>query len=623
MSTHSDTTESNDEKNSNDKKFSRAVFLKTLAGCTVAVASGKLLFDTVAARSEYSCRVLGPSMNVGHRIRDRKIPPVAASISPRRKVTIIGGGIAGLSAGWWLKKMGFNDFVILELEPSVGGNSSSGKNAISAYPWGAHYVPLANHESDYVRMFFEEIGVIQGFDKAGLPLYNELYMCHDPEERLFINGSFQEGLVPNKGLQPSDKIEFKRFFEIISRYRQMVGKDGKRAFAIPVDLSSQDPELMALDKMSMADWLKQNNFGCKPLMWYVNYCCRDDYGGTPNHVSAWAGIHYYAGRNGSAGNAETNSVVTWPSGNGFLVEKLREQLKDHIQIGAAVTNVGPLEGSSRGECFTTFFDTGSNTTSGILSQFVICATPRFLAKHVVAELRKTAEYNSLSYSPWMVANISLKKMPEGKGVGHAWDNVCYSSQSLGYVVATHQNITTQTNAPTVITYYYPLTADEPVAEREALRGLYSSSSSTSTSASRSPSSTSPSLSSKPSPIPTSAPASLASAPSSSTSSSVSQSKSSSPSSSSSMWAERIIADLQKMHPGIKDDITSIDLWPWGHGMIRPTVGFIWGDTRKRMKESCGNVFFAHSDMSGISNFEEAQYHGVEAAKQILAKLGIS
>jgi hypothetical protein len=36
-----------------------------------------------------------------------------------------------------------------------------------------------------------------------------------------------------------------------------------------------------------------------------------------------------------------------------------------------------------------------------------------------------------------------------------------------------------------------------------------------------------------------------------------------------------------------------------------------------MKQSNGRIYFAHSDMSGMSNFEEAQFHGVEAAKAIL------
>jgi hypothetical protein len=85
------------------------------------------------------------------------------------------------------------------------------------------------------------------------------------------------------------------------------------------------------------------------------------------------------------------------------------------------------------------------------------------------------------------------------------------------------------------------------------------------------------------------------------------------------WSKSIVKDLEKMHPGIGNEIISIDLWPWGHGMVRPSVGEIWGESRQSMKEPRGNILFAHSDMSGISNFEEAQYHGVEAAKMILAR----
>jgi hypothetical protein len=54
-------------------------------------------------------------------------------------------------------------------------------------------------------------------------------------------------------------------------------------------------------------------------------------------------------------------------------------------------------------------------------------------------------------------------------------------------------------------------------------------------------------------------------------------------------------------------------------MIRPSVGFIWGGVRQKMKDPLDNIVFAHSDMSGMSNFEEAQYHGVEAAKHVLAQ----
>jgi hypothetical protein len=34
------------------------------------------------------------------------------------------------------------------------------------------------------------------------------------------------------------------------------------------------------------------------LRWYLDYCCRDDYGAGIATVSAWAGIHYFASRHG-------------------------------------------------------------------------------------------------------------------------------------------------------------------------------------------------------------------------------------------------------------------------------------------------------------------------------------
>jgi len=540
------------------KQISRSAFLKGLAGCAVAAVSGKVLFDLYRPAPKVPCTLLGPSMALGHMIRDGRTTGLAADAPLEEiKVTIIGGGVAGLSAAWWLKKHGFDDFVLLEMEREVGGNSSSGKNAISAYPWGAHYVPLANQESEYVRMLFQELGVIQGFDANGLAIYNDLYMCHDPEERLLKDGQFQEGLVPKRGLQNSDKEDMKRFFGMMKQYRKQVGQDGKRAFAIPVDLSSQDADLLALDRLSMADWLKQNKFYGKPLLWYVDYCCRDDYGSSPEHVSAWAAIHYFAGRNGMAANADLNSVVTWPAGNGFLIERLREQLDPRIRTGNAVTRVSSVDGAVQ----TVYMEPSGGAVRAVKSEYAICATPRFLTRHLMGEHGSVS--GDITYAPWMVANISVKRVPEARGVGLAWDNVSYSSKSLGYVVATHQNITTQKNAPTVITYYYPIAEKEPSDARRELLSV-----------------------------------------------------------SKDDWSGRILADLEKMHPGITSDVISMELWPWGHGMIRPSVGFIWGETRRKMKENRGNIYFAHSDMSGISNFEEAQYQGVQAAQSILAKLGI-
>ena len=79
----------------------------------------------------------------------------------------------------------------------------------------------------------------------------------------------------------------------------------------------------------------------------------------------------------------------------------------------------------------------------------------------------------------------------------------------------------------------------------------------------------------------------------------------------------MIDELEFMHPGISSTIKHLDIWLWGHGMVIPKTGFIWSKERKELQKSLGKIHFAHSDMSGFSIFEEAQYHGVEAAKKIL------
>ncbi len=540
------------------RPISRATFLKLAGGVAVAVASGAFLWEWHQRPTRIPCRLLGPSRTLGHKLRDGA-PTGTASGAPaiEAKVAIIGGGIAGLSAAWWLQKQGMSDFVILELEKDVGGNSSYGANNVSAYPWGAHYIPLANEESKYVRELFQELGIIERFDEDGLAAYNELYLCHDPQERLWKDGTFQEGLVPKRGLRDKDEDEISDFFHIVHSLRNERGSDGKPAFAIPLAYSSQDEKYLKLDTISMSEWLRDNKFRSRPLLWYVDYCCKDDYGAKAEHVSAWAGLHYFAGRRGHASNAETNSVVTWPEGNGYIVKQLKEKLKDHIKTGVAVYHILQKDGS----VIANYLDPESGALAYVKSEQAIFAAPRFVANHIIerAESDK-AQHHDLVYAPWMVANVTLKSLPTGRGVSSAWDNVNYYSPSLGYVVATHQNITTRP-AETVITHYFPL-ADHP--PREARRALEVATTEE--------------------------------------------------------WLRRVIADLEKMHPHIAEQIESVDLWPWGHGMISPRVGYIWGETRKKLQENEGSIFFAHSDMSGISNFEEAQYQGVEAAIKILKRV---
>ncbi len=510
------------------------------AGTTAALATGGWRW---AARDAIPGRLMGTGAALGHRLRDGGLPdPVATS---RTDVAIVGAGMAGLSAAWRLRRRGIGDISLIELEPEIGGNAASGRNAVSAYPWGAHYVPPLTPEAVHARALFEEIGIITGRTASGEPIYNELYLCADPHERLYILGRWQDDLVPQVGATQADRLQYQAFFAAMDQFRAARGSDGRRAFAIPVDQSSADERFRALDSVSMAAWIAGQGWDSQPLHWYVDYCCRDDFGAHAADVSAWAGIHYFAAR-GTRGGDDA-AVLTWPEGNGFIVGKLKA-LAGPCVTSALTWRVQP---GDRGVAVD-LYDPSCDQSQRIEARAVILATPRFVADRLLGR----ATDPSRSYAPWMVANVTLDRMPGGTGAPLAWDNVVYDSPSLGYVVATHQRLE-RIRRETVLTYYWPLCDAPP---DEARRRAYAT------------------------PLET--------------------------------WQALVLGELLQVHPELEGHIRSIDVWIWGHGMVRPTPGSIWGPARRAACEQTPPIFFAHSDMSGLSLFEEANDRGVTAADAV-------
>src|ERR1041385_300143 len=264
-----------------DRLMNRRTFL---LGSAAALTAGAVGFVPRRQRTPLVGGLLGASYQGGHLLRGGGLP--APSSERRIAVAIVGGGIAGLSAGWKLAKAGFADFEILELEGECGGNSRYGENSISRYPWGAHYVPVPSIESRAVRELFEELGIIEGYDDAGAPQCREEYLCFSPQERLYIHGRWQEGLLPLVGATRKDLDEYARFKELVRGYRERRGADGRKAFVIPVELSSRDRDLLELDRLSMRQFLLDRGFDSRGLHWYVDYACRDDFGCPPGGGSA-------------------------------------------------------------------------------------------------------------------------------------------------------------------------------------------------------------------------------------------------------------------------------------------------------------------------------------------------
>ncbi|KAF0216573.1 MAG: hypothetical protein FD167_5173, partial [bacterium] len=240
--------------------------------------------------------IIGPSLELGHKIRDGlKIDPSSDNWQSI-KLVIVGGGIAGLSAAWRLLQLGFKDFILLELEKTPGGTARSGESKIVPYPWGAHYIPAPMKDNSALIQLFNEMGILEGEDEEGQPVVAEQYLCRDPEERLFYRGRWYEGLYLSAGASQKDLLEFKAFQKEIDRWVAWRDSKGRRAFAIPVAKASNDVEVTELDQISMATWLGLKGWTSPRLRWLVDYSCRDDYGSSLETTSAWAGIFYFASR---------------------------------------------------------------------------------------------------------------------------------------------------------------------------------------------------------------------------------------------------------------------------------------------------------------------------------------
>ncbi|MGE8422655.1 MAG: FAD-dependent oxidoreductase, partial [Sphingobacterium siyangense] len=104
-------------------------------------------------------QLTGTNHILGHRLRFPDFPASTEVIEV--PILIVGGGIAGLSAAYRLQQKGYSDFILLDLEDEVGGNARNGQNAHSAYPLGAHYLPIPNASNRELLQFLEESGIIK------------------------------------------------------------------------------------------------------------------------------------------------------------------------------------------------------------------------------------------------------------------------------------------------------------------------------------------------------------------------------------------------------------------------------------------------------------------------------
>ena len=88
------------------------------------------------------------------------------------------------------------------------------------------------------------------------------------------------------------------------------------------------------------------------------------------------------------------------------------------------------------------------------------------------------------------------------------------------------------------------------------------------------------------------------------------------------WRDRVLGDLRRAHPDLDECVTRLDVWRWGHAMVKPVPGMVFGEDRRRAARPIGDLHFAHCDLSAMALFEEAHWQGVRAAEEVLEARGV-
>lgn len=523
----------------------RRAFLNAVAAAAAATA-------LTPARTPFHGRILGASHKLGHKLRDGT-KSTSPPIEQRADIVIIGGGICGLSAAWRLAPSGL-DIHVLELEQNPGGTSAFSEDGVVPHPFGAHYLAAPNPEAKAALRLLESMGVLKGWDAASRPVFDPRVLCHAPQERLFYQGEWHPGLTPLDALTDAERDEIDRFHDKEEELTELTGNDGRPAFQIPLELSSRDPAVLELDRITMQDWLSREGYKTPFLHWYVRYAMLDDFGADTTQVSAWAGLHYFAARKLKSPELSGSHFLVWPEGNGRLVKALLDLAKPKVHTATLATRAEPSE---RGVTIDAW-DAERNQNLRFHARGAVLATPAFIARKLLEPTRGAPLPHRIA-SPWLVANLHVQR-PADPNL--PWDSVLFDAEGLGYVHAGHQQ--THLDERTILTYYRAFgDADTALARRRLAESPWE------------------------------------------------------------ILAHDILADLTPAHPHLRDEIHRMDIMLWGHGMPRPSPGFLGSPAFEAPCLLAPTIAWGHVDQSGMAIFEEAQARGVRAAETLAHSIGVN
>ncbi len=387
---------------------SRRDFIKfVVAG---SVTAGCPIDSTLLAVPAPAPQVHSEHFEVCHQIRDghtfdRPAPTQKAAI------VIIGGGVAGLAAAYFLRGQ---DFLLLEKEDHFGGNAYQEEFAGQPFATGSAYA----YRNDYGDQLAAELGL------KLLPVNNP-----DPTivKKTFVPDTWKSGI--NDLPYPKEVRESFRKF-----------RDDQLKIKLRERLAELDSEPFTKYTEGYAPEIQQWWDGYGPSNW----------GATTQDTSAYLGIASL--QDIASGGADQRVIL--PGGLGCITQKLVEvlqpQYKERLLGNATVVSVVP----EKDEVRVTYYREGKLAT--IAAKAVIVCVPKLIASRLIANLpaEQKAAMQRTRYAPYPVVNLIFDKPVYNRG----YDTWCPGNAFTDFIVAdwTVRNTPNYHQKHNILTFYTPL-----------------------------------------------------------------------------------------------------------------------------------------------------------------------
>jgi oxygen-dependent protoporphyrinogen oxidase len=367
----------------------RRDFIKFVVAGSVA-AGCPVDLSPFAAQTEnpHASLVEGEDNRICHQVRDGKIftrPPVSA----RHDVVIVGGGLSGLAAAYFLRQ---SDFLLLEKEPHWGGNAYAMEYQGNVYGTGTAFL----YRDEYAYRFAKEIGL------EPLPV--------DSPDGSVINGEW----IPDTWGDGLDKLPYS------PSVREGFKKFKKEMLAINVEKRAKELYNLPFSELlkGYPDELKQ---------WWDAYG-PSNYGAMTEDAAAAVGVIELQAM---VAESPHDDRFTWPGGLGAMTNRLVELLTSKSAAGmqAGATTVAVV--SDKNEVQVTYMQGAELKT--VAAKAVIMATPKFITRRIVQGLpeKQSDAMHQIRYIPYAVINLIFDKPVFNKG----FDTWCPGSTFTDITVA--------------------------------------------------------------------------------------------------------------------------------------------------------------------------------------------